>query len=201
MVANRSTGSALNTKRTYRSATRSPQPLIPVAAILVVRAMERRFAKAETSALLLAALSVPIGLMAPLMFLGQSFGWLRFFMYPLFVAAGWSVYEVAASRRRSMALAIIAAGWVLAIPATLVCMLHTDIGLQEHAPVSRTLGRTPAQVALAWTLNAPGPRGHDAPGRVVRWSVSCRQACRAASESHCPCGVRSWAVDLTLSHD
>ena len=50
---------------------------------------------------------------------GQSFGWLRYFMYPLFVAAGWGLYEVASSKRRNIATALVLTGWLLvAVSAT-----------------------------------------------------------------------------------
>ena len=57
---------------------------------------------------------------------------LRYGIYPLFAAAGWGLYEIAASRRRTAATALVLAGWVLAIPACLVVMAKPRLGVQEY---------------------------------------------------------------------
>ena len=121
--------------------------LIPVAALLVVRALEGRFWSSRTLSLCLLALSVPLGLIAPLLFMGASFGWLRFFMYPLLVAAGWGMYEVAISRRRERAAVVVLAGWVLAGPAALGAMADPKLGQEEHLIVR---GLSPARAARRW---------------------------------------------------
>jgi hypothetical protein len=114
------------------TAVRTAPFLLPVVALLVVRALDRRLWRPHTLALVLLTLSVPIGLIAPLLYMGASWGWLRFFMYPLMVAAGWGLYEVAASRRRRRAAATVLAGWALAAPAALGAMAHERLGQEEH---------------------------------------------------------------------
>lgn len=130
-------------------AERSAYFLIPVAALLLVRAMEGRLRTLKTTSLILLTVSVPVGLFAPLLFLGVTFGWLRFFMYPLFVAAGWGLYEIAASRRRRRATAVILASWVLAIPAAFAAMAHPRLGEEENLIVKGLVsGQTGPEVGF-----------------------------------------------------
>ena len=109
--------------------------LPPIAALLVVRLIERRLARAETAALLALALAVPVGLFWPLLEGGLSYGWLRFFMYPLLVAAGWGLYEIATSSRRRRAAALVLLGWAVAVPTTLWAMWQPELGQEEHIVV------------------------------------------------------------------
>ena len=113
---------------------------VPVVALLVVRGLDRRLQRVETLALVLLWSSVPLGFMAPLTYRGGSFGWLRFFIYPLLVAAGWGLYEVATSHRPRRAIAIILAGWVLASPVTLAAMANPELGQEEHRMVQVLAG-------------------------------------------------------------
>jgi len=56
--------------------------LFPGAFLLWVRALDGKLWKVKTLGLVL-LVSVPFGLIAPLLYLGASFGWLRLFIYPL----------------------------------------------------------------------------------------------------------------------
>jgi hypothetical protein len=96
--------------------------LIPLASVLVVRIVDGRLWRINTVSVVLMSLSVPLGMVAPLAFLGSPMGFLRYLIYPLFVAAGWGLYEIALSRRRRAAVALILAGWLLAVPAALWVM-------------------------------------------------------------------------------
>ena len=78
---------------------------------------------------------MPFGLIVPQLYKGDTFGWLRYFMYPLFVAAGWGLYEISLSRRRNLATAIVLSGWLLAIPAQLWAMTNPDLGQSEYLVV------------------------------------------------------------------
>lgn len=118
--------------------------LLPAAAILLVRAVQGRFWNLRTLAFVLLVASVPVGLITPLIYTGSSFGWLRFFIYPLFVAAAWGLYELAQSERRRTAFAIIATGWLLSVPATFWAMTQPQIGQEEHSKVAALLGREKA---------------------------------------------------------
>jgi hypothetical protein len=106
--------------------------LIPGAFLLLVRALDGRFFRVNTLSLVLLLLSVPIGLITPLIYQGTSFGWLRFFIYPLFVAAGWGLYEVASSRSRKRAAGLVLAGWLLAAPVILLAMADPLLGQEEN---------------------------------------------------------------------
>jgi len=96
--------------------------LIPLAAVLAVRIVDGRLWRINTLLVALLSLSVPLGMVAPLAFLGSPMGFLRYLIYPLFVAAGWGLYEIALSRRPRVAVALILSGWLVAIPAALWIM-------------------------------------------------------------------------------
>jgi hypothetical protein len=63
--------------------------LIPLAALLALRAVDRRLARIETVSLLAVGLSVTLGLIAPMAYLGSRMDFLRYEMYPLYAAAGY----------------------------------------------------------------------------------------------------------------
>jgi hypothetical protein len=106
--------------------------LIPLASILLVRLVDGRFWRINTLSVTLLGLSVPLGMVAPLAFIGSPMGFLRYLVYPLFVAAGWGLYEIAMSRRRRAAVALILAGWVAGLPAGIWIMSSPRFGLEER---------------------------------------------------------------------
>jgi hypothetical protein len=106
--------------------------LIPLAFILLVRLVDGRFWRVNTLSVMLLGLSVPLGMVVPLAILGSPMGFLRYLVYPLFVAAGWGLYEIAISRRRRAAVALILAGWLAALPAALWIMTDARLGPEEH---------------------------------------------------------------------
>jgi hypothetical protein len=114
---------------------RSAPFLIPTAFILLVRLIDGRLFRVHSVSALLLAASVPFGLIAPLVYGHASFGWLRFFIYVLFVAAGWGLYEIATSGRRRRAALIVMLGWGVAFPATLLAMSNPAVGQEEHVLV------------------------------------------------------------------
>ena len=109
--------------------------LIPGAFLILLRALDGRFWRVNTLSLVLLMLSVSFGLIMPLIYLGDSYGWLRFFAYPLFVAAGWGLYEVSLSRRRRLATTLVLAGWVVAAPVILWAMADPRTGQEENREV------------------------------------------------------------------
>jgi hypothetical protein len=135
--------------------------LIPGVFLLLVRALDGRLWNVNTLSLLLLTLSVPFGLIMPLVYLGSSYGWLRFFIYPLLVAAGWGLYEVVLSRRRRLAARLVLAGWIVAAPAILWAMASPAMGQEENREVQGLLtGKNAAQmefdiVAHTLTLDTP----------------------------------------------
>lgn len=121
--------------------------LIPSVGVVVVRALDKRFWRVNTLSLALLLLSVPFGLIAPLIYLGASFGWLRFFMYPLFVAAGWGLYEISLSQQRRMACVAILAGWIVAVPFIVSAMANPGLGQEEHWEMHSLLtGKSAGQI-------------------------------------------------------
>jgi len=106
--------------------------LIPLAFILLMRLIDGRFWRVNTLCVVLLGLSVPLGMVLPLAILGSPMGFLRYLVYPLFVAAGWGLYEIAVSRRRRAAVALILAGWLAAIPAGLWVMSDDRLAPEEH---------------------------------------------------------------------
>jgi hypothetical protein len=106
--------------------------LIPLASLLLVRLVDGRLWRVNTLSLIVMGLSVPLGMVAPLAIVGSPMGFLRYFVYPLFVAAGWGLYEISLTRRRRTAVALILAGWLAAIPAALWIMSSPRLGPEEN---------------------------------------------------------------------
>ena len=130
-------------------AERTAPFLIPLLFLLVVRALDGRLLDVNTLSLLFMSLIVPLGLIAPQVYSGTSFGWLRYFMYPLFVAAGWGLYEIASSRRRKLAGGLVLAGWVLCAPVIFWAMWNPTMGQDEHKEVRALFeGETAAQIGF-----------------------------------------------------
>ena len=102
--------------------------LIPIAGILIVRLLDRRLLRFQVLAVAALACCVPFGLMVYVIFRGETIGYLRYFMYPLFVGPGWGVYEIAVSSRRTRTTFLMLAMWVAAIPATLWVMYQPSLG-------------------------------------------------------------------------
>jgi hypothetical protein len=106
--------------------------LIPLGFILLVRIVDGRFWRINTLSVILLGLSVPIGMVVPLAIVGSPMGFLRYLVYPLFVAAGWGLFEIVVSRRRRASVALILAGWLVALPAGLWIMSNPRLGPEEY---------------------------------------------------------------------
>ncbi len=113
--------------------------LVPVAALLVVRALDRRLLRVNSLMLVALALSVPLGMITPLVFRGLSAGYLRYVMFPLFVAAGWGLFEIATSRQQRRAAGVVLAGWVVAAGAALWVMSDPALGPESEAAVVKSV--------------------------------------------------------------
>jgi hypothetical protein len=109
--------------------------LVPAAALLVVRALDRRLFRVNTLALIALSLSVPLGFIAPLVYRGLSIGYLRYVMFPLFVAAGWGLFEIAISPRRRRAACVIFTGWILAAGAAVWVMSDPTLARESENAV------------------------------------------------------------------
>ncbi|WP_062307752.1 hypothetical protein [Alicyclobacillus sendaiensis] len=73
--------------------------MVPVGMLLVYRLIRGRLFRWETLQLLLLAASIP-SLQFLLLLHGASYGWLRFFFYPLPIAVAWWTYEMRADARQ-----------------------------------------------------------------------------------------------------
>jgi hypothetical protein len=106
--------------------------LIPLAFVLLVRLLDGRLWRVNTLGVIALGLSVPLGMIAPMAFVGSPMGFLRYLVFPLFVGAGWGLHEIAISRRRRMAAALILGGWLAAAPAAVWVMTQPLLGLEER---------------------------------------------------------------------
>ena len=113
--------------------------LVPIVFLLFVRLLDRRLLRVNSLSLIVLSLSVPLGLIVPLLYRGLSAGYLRYFMYPLFVAAGWGLFEIAISRRRRRATCVILAGWIVTAGAVLWAMSVPNIGPETEHVVVRSV--------------------------------------------------------------
>jgi hypothetical protein len=113
--------------------------LVPIAALLVVRALDRRLLRVNSLALVLLALSVPAWMIAPLIYRGLSAGFLRYVMFPLFVAAGWGLFEIATSASRRRAAAVILAGWIVGAGAAIWVMSSPRLGPESEHVVLQSI--------------------------------------------------------------
>ena len=105
--------------------------LIPLGFVLLARLVDGRLWRINSLSLVVLGLSVPLGMVVPMAVLGSSMGFLRYLIFPLFVAAGWGLYEISLSRRRRATVALIVAGWLVAIPAELWIMSNPRLGREE----------------------------------------------------------------------
>ena len=113
--------------------------LIPLAFVLLLRVVDGRLLRINTVSAVALALSVPLGMVAPMAYVGSPVEFARYVMYPLFAAAGWGLFEIALSPRRRIAAALILAGWVAAIPGCLWLMSNPVLGKQEYPELKALL--------------------------------------------------------------
>jgi hypothetical protein len=124
--------------------------LVPIAALLAVRLVDRRLRRIESVSLVVVGLSVTVGLIAPMAYLGSRMDFLRYYIFPLFGAAGWGLYEIAISTRRRRAIALVLGGWVVAVPACLSVMANPGLGTQEFPELKALVrGRDALQLGYA----------------------------------------------------
>jgi hypothetical protein len=116
---------------------------IPLVGLLLLRALDGRLRRPQTLVLVTTALCVPLALELPRVYHGASGGSFRYLMYPLFVAAGWSLYEIASSGARRRATAIVVAAWLASVPILVTTMLNPAIGSDEEPVVSMLLHTKP----------------------------------------------------------
>lgn len=102
--------------------------LVPLGALFAIRLLEHRFLTLSTFGLTFLAICVPYGLLAYLIYTHSSDGSLRFFLYPLYVAAGWGLVEVATAAHRRRALAIFLAGWIASAALTVFVVTQNTAG-------------------------------------------------------------------------
>jgi surface antigen len=142
-------------------AVRTAPFLIPLLFVLFVRGLEGRFWRINTATLVLLCMSVPLGLIAPLVYQGASFGWLRLFIYPLFAVAGWGLYEISQSRRRGRASAVLLIGWLTAGLCSVPFIAHPRFGQEENTLVEGLItGHNGRQVGHQDLISQTQPLAH-----------------------------------------
>ncbi len=142
--------------------------LIPVAALLAARMVDGRAWRIESVSLVVLALSVIVGLVAPMAYLGSRMDFLRYYIYPLFAAAGWGLYEIAISRRRRRATVLVLAGWVVAVPVCLWVMTNPALGQQEFFEIkSLVTGRDAPQLGYPDPVRGRTPIAQYLDARVL----------------------------------
>jgi hypothetical protein len=154
---NEALAAASTTERTYAvagditatlhyTAERTWPFLIPTLFLLLVRALDRRLFRINSLSLVVVSLSVPFGLIAPFLYRSHSAGYLRYFMFPLFAAAGWGLFEIAISGDRRRAIRLILVGWVVAGVAALWAMSEPSLAPEtEHVVVRSVLSGDSAE--------------------------------------------------------
>lgn len=139
-------------------AARTAAFLIPGAFLLLLRVLDGRFWRVSTFSFTLLLLSVPFSLVAFLIYLGSSNPFLRFFMYPLFVAAGWGLYEITLSRKPRLAAVWVLTGWMVAAPVTLWTMTNPALAQEESREIQALVeGTDAAQVGFINNIDDKAP--------------------------------------------
>jgi hypothetical protein len=105
---------------------------IPLAGVVLVRVLDGRLWRIESLSVVVLGVSVTIGLVAPMAYVGSRMEFLRYYLYPLFAAAGWGLYEIARSHRPWRAIGVVLGGWIVASPVCMWAMLDPTLGAQER---------------------------------------------------------------------
>ena len=177
--------------------------LIPLAFVLLARAVDGRLRRIESVSLLAIGLSVSVLLIVPMALLGSRMDFLRYGIYPLFAAAGWGLYEIAMSR----GAAALRSPWCsragsLAIPACLLVMANPA---PRRAGVSGAEGAGTGPRRARDGLRRSGRHAREARAyldtRVVgRGPTACCSTPTRAPPSR-PRSVRTHAKKLLMSFD
>jgi surface antigen len=134
--------------------------LIPLAFVLAVRLVDGRLRRINSLSLLVLGLSVPLGMVVPMALLGSPMGFLRYLIFPLFVAAGWGLYEITLSNRRRRAVALIVAGWLVAFPAEVWVMSDARLAPEEEPELTALMKGADGQDSIG--MRTPVARYLDA---------------------------------------
>jgi hypothetical protein len=108
--------------------------LPPVLLLLAFRLITGRWKRMDTLSLLALVAAVP-SLQFLMLLTGSSFAWLRFFMYPLVIAAAWMPHEYGLyrnSRLKALFLSVLAAGFLASAALTWNIMQNPDLAPDEY---------------------------------------------------------------------
>jgi hypothetical protein len=79
-------------------------------------------------------------------------------MYPLFVAAGWGLYELALTQRHRLVAGLILAGWLVAAPIIFLTMADPHLGRGDHWETRSLLtGKNASQIGYGNKLGDLAP--------------------------------------------
>lgn len=144
---------------------------LPLLAIALVRLLSGRLWRWDMFILLCLAGSIP-AMQAVMLYQGSSYGWLRFFLYPMIIAVAWYAYEWSHIRRgnlRTLHLGILCAG-LLASSLIWRDMNNLAFAPEEYGGLHMEESSTAANMRLSRSVAAfiDDYEGiSDAPGELV----------------------------------
>jgi hypothetical protein len=105
-------------------------------AVLIIRYLKKQLISWETLMFLMLVISIPC-FQYLMLFMGSSFGWLRFFMYPLPIAMAWLPYEFKKENTLKpisdkIMVIICCAALILSSGLTSIYLNNPDIASEEH---------------------------------------------------------------------
>ncbi|PGU00840.1 hypothetical protein COD21_30460 [Bacillus cereus] len=103
---------------------------IPLGMILLIRLIEGRLFRQDFIILLILIISIP-ALQYIMLLKGTSYGWLRFFMYPLPIVVAWIPYEFRKLKFRKLGMSLIVSG-ILVSGMFVGKMMHDPIAAPEE---------------------------------------------------------------------
>lgn len=109
---------------------------LPLLAILALRLLSGTMWRKDTVSLLLLSASIPV-MQGAMLFTESSFGWLRFFCYPLIIAAAWLPHESALLQGRRFAKWFLAVLCVAMLSSSLIWrdMNDPDFAFEEYEAI------------------------------------------------------------------
>lgn len=99
--------------------------------ITLIRIYERRILRWDYLILVVLLISIP-AMQYYLLLKGNSYGWLRFFMYPLPLAAAWLPYEFSRMKFRRVGIAVCLLGMLVSIGSVGYVMNDPVLASEEH---------------------------------------------------------------------
>ncbi|WP_139693091.1 hypothetical protein [Sporolactobacillus terrae] len=107
--------------------------LIPFLAILIIRTLRRQLFKIDFLCLILLIMSIPI-MQTMMLYRGASYGWLRFFAYPMPIVFAWLPYELQKLKELARPLYVLGGCITLILLSTSAFAIGLVMNNQRLAP-------------------------------------------------------------------